>query len=240
MFGIVDSLALVYSWFSYQSMLVTFLTAVIIYACIRMIKDRKYCLELEAHLAIMEKAMDEFRNVRHQHNNMLQSIVFYIENEQWESDENFVEEIMEKTSELNKNNVLQLIKIKNRQVRSSVSKMAEMCEKNGIDFSITVSGDVRHINMHESSLTSALEIIFNHIFNEVMKFIKKEIIIEICSDSQGVLIVFDSHFDNSYCNLNVKVDKAAVKKIISRNRNVIFNSYINNNYHRQEIMIMSQ
>lgn len=213
-------------------------------------EEKRRCLELEAHLTVMEKILEEFRNVRHQYNNMFQSIVFYIENEQWVLNKEFINEIMEKSSEINENNTLQLINIKNCTLRCSVSKMAEVCDKNGINFNIEVYGKVDHINMHESALCSAIETIFNYIFDEVMRCSEKEITIEVCSDNQGVSIAFDSNVDmglelnqfddqNISCsNLNRKYGQAEVLKIIEKNKNVIFNSYIDNDHYRQEIMIL--
>ncbi|MEA4925519.1 MAG: hypothetical protein VB084_09435 [Syntrophomonadaceae bacterium] len=223
------------------------LSLAILYVGTLLIKEKRRCSELESHLTMAEKVLEDFRTIRHQYNNIFQSAVFYIENEQWVSDKNFITEIMAKTSELNRNNTVQLVKIKNRQVRDSVFQMGELCSKNGIDFNLAVLGEINRINMRKSALGSVLETIFNHVFNEVIGFDKKEIDIEINSDRQGIAIIFASYIDSDAGlkrtelagrSATRKTGTAAIRRIMARNKNVIYNSYIDSNYHRQEIMIM--
>lgn len=210
-----------------------------LYTWARLINEKKRCLQLESHLTMMEKAIEAYRNIRHQHNNLLQSVVFYIENEQWAADKNFVNEIMEKTAELNKNSMLQMVKIKNYALRSAISKMAEICDKNEIEFSIFVTGEVNYINMHESALCTSIDTIFHYNFDEVMRCSRKEIIIEVSSDSQGVLICFEGSSQQLYdSDLNRRIGQKAIMKTIAKNKNVIFNSYTDTDCYRQELMIL--
>lgn|GEM_PF-2617101 len=256
MYDILEVLALdqglVLSWHKAAALFIALgiLAAAALGAGTGLIKAKKRCDELESHLTMMEKAMEEFRTIRHQYNNIFQSAVFYIENEQWGSSGSFVTEIMARAAALNKNNTLQLIKIKNRRIRGSISQMAGICDKNAIDFTVTVVGEINQINVHESSLCSALSLIFNDIRNEIIGFDKKEINIEIISEGQGIAILFYNYYEteekavpyrptqpSDHCAAR-DAGSAAIKRLMAKYTNIVYNSYIDSDYHWQEIMIM--
>lgn len=249
MYHLIESLSLasdqslIFAWNQPEALfaVIGFLTTAIFYAGTRLINEKKRCNEMESQLAIMEKALEEFGNLRHQYNNIVQSAVFYIENEHEDAGKDFVTEIMKKTAILNQNNFLQLIKIKNRSIRNLIAQMAAKCDIGRIDLGITVSGEVNQVNVNETALVSALEAIFSASCDEVMGLDKKAIDIEIISEDQGISIIFNRYYDkrsNSSESAGTPSRPPALQALMARHKNIIYNSYIDNDYHRQEIMIM--
>jgi hypothetical protein len=206
---------------------------IILFTILRLSKEKRRRTEAESYLAAMEKILGKFRNVRHQYNNLFQSVIFYIENEQWDQMKDFKNEIMENTSAINKSDELQVLKIRNYKIRSLILKMAETCEKFEIDFHFMVSGEIDHFNLDETAICKVMEAFFDHILGEAIRSSKKEIIIQASSESQGVAVLFFSTFDSRPSRM------VSAEKILNRNKNVVFNDYTEDEYYVQELMIIN-
>lgn len=231
-------------------LLIVILIVVIAYISFQLSKEKKSRIEVELHLVEMEKMLGEFRTIRHQYNNIFQSIIFTIENEQWDMIRDLKNEILHNTSAINKSDKLQALKIKKYKIRSLILKIADACKESEVSFSITVSEDINQINMDELELYRVIRFLFDDSLDEVKRSSKKEIIIQATSYSKGVSIVLYSTFgvrpeigkifteEPQKCDSNRKTEADAVKKILKKNKNVIFNDYIEDDYYVQELMIM--
>ena len=226
------------------------LTAAILCGGIKLSQEKRRSAELESYLSETEKIMKEFRTIRHQYNNMLQSVIFFIENEQWDQFKEFKEEILQSTSAINGRDELQLLKIKVYKLRSLISDMAGICAGLGIHLDVMASRDIDCIGMDESALCRVLRFLFDHVLEEVKTSEKKEIVLQISSDKEGAAIVLSSTFlsrpetgwlNRKNCRRGASERKsgaAAVKKLLKRHKNVIFNDYIEDEYYTQELMVM--
>jgi two-component system sensor histidine kinase AgrC len=226
------------------------LTAVILWGGIKLSREKRRSAELESYLSETEKILKEFRTIRHQYNNMLQSVIFFIENEQWDQFKEFKEEILQSTSAINGRDELQLLKIKVYKMRSLISDMAGICAGLGINLDVMVSRDINRIGIDESALCRILRFLFDHILEEVKASEKKEIILQISSDKEGAAIALNSTFlsrpETGWLNRKNrrrgaserKSGAAVVKKLLKRYKNVIFNDYIEDEYYVQELMVM--
>jgi two-component system sensor histidine kinase AgrC len=226
------------------------LTAVILCGGIKLSREKRRSAELESYLSETEKILKEFRTVRHQYNNMLQSVIFFIENEQWDQFKEFKEEILQSTSAINSRDELQLLKIRVHKLRSLISDMAGICAGLGVHLEVMVSRDIDRIGIDELALCRALRFLFDHILEEVKTSEKKEILLQISLDQEGAAIVLNSTFlsrpetgwlNRKNCSHGASVRKsgaAALKKLLKRHKNVIFNEYIEDEYYVQELMVM--
>ena len=213
-----------------------FLIAALLICSIALLREKRRCVEYEINLSETERILKEFRKIRHQYNNMLQSVIFFIENEQWGQFQDFKEEILKCTASINSKDELQLLKIKIYKLRRLVSGMAEQAAGLGINLEVSVPQDIEHVNLNEAALFRALRFLFDRNFEEVKKSGRKEISLQISSTDEGVEFLLnsslDSRPDSGWLN------KKEFQRIISRHKNVIFNDYIESDYYVQELMIM--
>lgn len=229
--------------------IVLILAAGLLHVRIKLCKEKKRRREAERNLEEMELIAEEIRNFRHEYNNLFQTTICYIENEQWDLIKAFKNEILQKTTLLNNNNRLQLLKIKNRKVRSVLLQLSEDCDKSGIHLQIMLSGEISRIPMDDTELCSILKFCMDNISEEVKKSSKKEITVKACADSEGVSFLFDSSFtigpkagvvyteEFVRSHPDWKSRWNTVQRILNKNKNVILNNCINNKYFRQEVMI---
>lgn len=225
------------------------LTAVILYGGIKLSREKRRSAELESYLSETEKILKEFRTIRHQYNNMLQSVIFFIENEQWDQFKEFKEEILQSTSAINSRDELQLLKIKVYKMRSLISDMAGICAELGINLEVVVLRDIDRIGIDELALCRILRFLFDHILEEVKTSEKKEIVLQISSDKEGAAIVLNSTFltrpetgwlnrQNRRRGASERRSGTVARKIMERRQNVIFNDYIEDEYYVQELMVL--
>ena len=225
------------------------LTATALCGGIKLLQEKRRRIELESYLSETEEILKEFRAIRHQYNNMLQSVIFFIENEQWDQFKEFKEEILQSTSAINGRDELQLLKVKLYKMRSLISDMAGICAGLGIHLDVMVFRDIDRISIDESALCRVLRFIFDHILEEVKASEKKEIVLQISSEKEGTAIVFNSTFlsrpETGWLNSNCrhgaserKTGAIAANKMLKKHSNVIFNDYIEDEYYVQELMIM--
>lgn len=207
------------------------LIAAVAAACVLLLLEKRRNSELEDNLKDTEEALSVLRNIKHQQNNMFQSIIFYLEGEQWEEAREFINEIMAKTGEFNKNNLLQLIKIKNYKLRNTLSRIISVCAKRGTNLEVIVTWEADFSSLKVKAACRLLTVCFANIAVQVSESRDKQVTIEICSDNEGFSAVISNTFDEEATGIN------AVKRLNSLSKNCIFNSYIDNNCFKQEIMV---
>ena len=209
------------------------LTAAAVAASVLLLLEKRRNRELEANIKDTEEALLVLRNIKHQQNNMFQSIIFYLEGEQWSDAREFIDEIMAKTGEFNKNNLLQLIKIKNHKIRNCTSKIMAECAKRGINLEaiVTWEADFTSLKVKEKEACRLLVSSFENIAVQVLQSRDKQAAIEICCDNEGFTAIISNSFAEEGAGLN------SFKRLNSCSKNCIINSYIDNNCFRQEIMI---
>jgi hypothetical protein len=189
--------------------------------------EKRRNLELAGNLKDTEEALLVLRNIKHRQNNMFQSIIFYLECEQWDEAREFIDEIMIETCEFNKNNLLQLIKIKSCKLRSTISKIMAECGKNAISLVVIVTWEDVYSDMREKEACRLILLSFTNVMRQLSGSSERQMTIEICSGRQGF-----SALISSTCDVEpfIKIQNGLSK-------NFIFNSYMENNCFRQEIMI---
>jgi len=201
--------------------------------------EKRHNRELEADLEDMEKALKVSRNIKHEQNNLFQSIIYYIENKQWDSAREFIDEILIKTSEFNKNNFLQLMKIKNYNIRNAISKIMGACDDNAIKLEVIVTWDADHINIHDSVVCNVIGGFYNNIADQVIGSCEKEIAIEVCSNSQGFSFIISNTFKAGQETTAKSMGLPTFTKIMLKfSKNIVLNSYAENERYRQEIMVI--
>lgn len=256
MFCNIENFIMTFAFFPYRDklwfLLILFmlLSAVVIGILLLWKKERRCRKEAEYNLAEMDLLFKDFRKLRHQYNNIFQSVIFYIEYQQWDLLAALKDEILQKTSEQNNNSKLQLLKIKNYRIRILLNKVIELCHHNGIKLNFMVLEEINSIHMKEADLSEIMRFLIDNIMDKADKSSEKELIIRISSDDEGISFLFDSYLMNKpeagkiytkdfvHNNPDWKKRLYRVNKIMKRNQNLIFNNYMEDDHFRQEIMIL--
>ena len=178
--------------------------------------------------------LEEFIRIRHAYNNMMQTLTCYIEEEDWEGLKEYKEILLEKTQVLNRNNLTQLVRIKDKYLLVILYKLLMDAKENGIAVNMTVFNDIPAIGPGK---TNFYEVLYNHFqyAYELAAGEAEEIDLKVSAEDRGLVF----NFKNSFRIKPSVSDERSTLPRINRNtgKNMYINTFLNNGYRIQEIII---
>lgn len=197
-------------------------------------RKKGFELELEENIICKDEILKEFKKIRHEYNNMLQGIVSFIEEEEWEELKKYKDKVMEKTQLLNNNNFTQLVKIKDKSILNLVYKLLMKAKEADITINLTIYNDIYDISSYGIEFCKALNEYLNYAYEVAIKDVEK-VNFKISSNEQGLRFVFETTFfiksDNVISTLSQN------KMTLKLCKNIFFNTLIENDCLIQEILV---
>jgi sensor histidine kinase regulating citrate/malate metabolism len=210
-------------------MLIFFIICIIV-----LLRRKRLELELLQILVYKDEIMKECKQIRHEYNNMLQTIIGLVEEDDLESLKLYKEKILVTTNKINKNNFAQLVKISDKYLFSIIYKLIVISENRGIILNLTIYNDIDD-NIINISYLRKLSKYINYAYELAVKD-EKEINLKISKQAEGFSFIFTNSIHNdpkdiiSYLN--------TTKKALKPNKKIIFNTLIENDLLIQEILLL--
>ena len=199
-------------------------------------KGRKsFDLGLKENIACKEDILKEYKGIRHEYNNMLQSVVCFIEEEDWKGLKEYKDRLLRKTQLLNANNFTQLVKLKNRSVLSLVYRLLIRGKKSGTILHLIIYNDIDDREFYKIPLFNLLEGYFNNAYDVAAK-LSGEVNLKICGNNEGVRFVFENTYDIKDFNNISELIKIKIKR---KPKNIYFNTFIETDRFIQEILVLA-
>lgn len=206
-----------------------FFIIVIIFWGIRL-RNQKLNKEYRDSLICKDEILKEFKRIRHDYNNMLQGLVGIIEEEDWEGLVDYKSRMLEKAHQLNKNNLTQLVRIKNNSILIMVYRLLVEAQKSGIIINLKIYSDIEDLHQYRKNLIKALPTYLQYAY-DVAAMSTGIVNLKISANQQGLRFVFESEAHH---------EKAAAFKTKiphSLHKNIFFNTFIQNDQLIQEILL---
>lgn len=150
--------------------------------------------ELLECLDCKDTVLDEFREIRHEYNNMLHTMNCLIEEEAWGELEEYQDRLMERAHLLNNNSLSQLARIKDRNILVTLHKFLVTAEKDGKTLNLYICNDIADTGFFKAELCIGLQESMKHAYASAAKG-AGEIDLRISSNDDGLQFCFESSND---------------------------------------------
>lgn len=212
-----------------------FLIAVIILIVFIVILSRNKSLNLENRecLVCKDAILKEFQKIRHEYNNMLQGLVSIVEDEDWEGLTEYKDKILEKAQQLNRNNLTQLVKIKNKSILRIVYRLLIEAKAAGIAINLNIYNDIEDTKVYKNEVIKALQDYLDYAYQMAIKE-SEEVSLKISTSGQCLRFAFENKACSKPDNLVPYFVKT--KRPLRICKNVFFNTSIQNDNLVQEIL----
>lgn len=180
-----------------------------------------------------DRIIDEHRKMRHEYNNILQTIICYIEEGDIDQLYAYKPKLMEKVQLLNKNSLVQLVKIKDTFMLNEVYRLLESAGANGIFLNLTVYNDIMQISQKAIGINNELKQYLWQAYENAVN-INSEISFKISLSEYGVNFRFETRADVSKEELSKKIINSSIKT--KKIKDVFYNTYLQNEIVVQEII----
>ena len=177
--------------------------------------------------------IDEFTKIRHEYNNILQTLTCFIEEEDLEGLKDYKRKLLEKTHLLNSNSITQLIKIKDINILRSVSKLLLKAKEEGVVLIITIYNDITNQSLYKDQYYYVLKECLIHAYQSGVKE-TMVIHLKISSNDKGLSFIFDNVSNVESFKLISSSMKS--RKYIMDN-NIFLNTLYKNDHFIQEMLI---
>jgi hypothetical protein len=196
-------------------------------------RKRKLALEYQELLICKDEILREFKEIRHEYNNILQGFVCIIEEEDWEELRDYKDSVLDKTKLLNRNNLTQLVKIKNKRILKIVYNLLKKGKESGKTINLNIYNDIEEIKVYKRGFNMLLQDYLVYAYEEAIKE-SEEINLKINANKQGLRFAFEYKLDSKHDIINSDFVKA--KRLLGMNKNVFFNTFVQKDYQIQEIL----
>lgn len=196
-------------------------------------RRKNFDLEFKENMACKDEILKEYKGIRHEYNNMLQSIICLIEEEEWEELKNYKDKLLEKTKVLNRNNLTQLVKLKNKTILNLVYKLLIKDKEAGVTIYLTIYNDIDDINFYGVKVYKVLEEYLNCAY-EVATLEGMQVDLKISGNKEGIRFAFENTYSAKGFNNISELNKTKRK---FKAKNIFFNTSIETDMLIQEILI---
>lgn len=180
--------------------------------------------------------LDEYARMRHDYNNMLQTLTNLIDEEDITSLKEYRNKLLETAKIYHNNNILQLEKLRNPSLLITFYHLYLGAGKSGITLGFAISGKPEHHYPHEDELYPILVECLNSAYL-LMPVTNKQIVLVLRENQQGLYISFVSQLEpgpENYLCRELKSIDSTVRKHLT------YNVFINDNSFTQEILISTE
>lgn len=193
----------------------------------KILQQKRLNKELVECMECNNEMLEEFKKIRHEYNNMLQTIICFIEEEDWDGLNEYKSKLLEKTYLLNKNNLVQLVKIKNKSILLMIYKLFIDAKEAGITLNLTIYDNIANIGLFNAEPYTVMQGYLKYAYKSAIKE-AVEINLKISANDMGLSFCFEN-------SLSIKPEFFTSKPIKSE-KNIYFNTYLQNNHLIQEIL----
>lgn len=160
----------------------------------QIIKKNKENQGLKTYIKATQELSEDLRRFKHNYMNLLYGIGGYIEQKDWESLENYYENLIEKSEEIKKNPYFSIEKIKNGALLGLLSQKMVHIKQLGINIEINVLEEINEIGMREHELCEVLGVYFDNAIEATKKTSDKLIVFEIIKERNVLEIILKNTF----------------------------------------------
>ncbi|MHB8062877.1 MAG: hypothetical protein ACYDG2_09630 [Ruminiclostridium sp.] len=202
--------------------------------CAKFSRERRLNKELVECIACKDDVLEEFKKIRHEYNNLLQTITSFIEAEDWEGLKEYKSILLEKTHLLNRNKLTQLVKIKDKSILVIVHELFMKTEEAKIALNITIYNDIADTNSHNIEFYNILLDYIKQAYELAVKE-AEEINLKISSNDNGLRLCFENQISvNSQIFTSILTKSKKHPKI---GKHIFFNTFLQNDNLIQEILV---
>ena len=200
----------------------------------KILQEKRLNKELLECIECKDAILEEFKKMRHDYNNILQTLTFFIENEDLEGLKMYQSKLLEKTHLLNNNNLAQLVKIKDKNTLRTVYQLFRDAKEAGIALNLTIYNDINDIGSYKAERYNVLQEYLKYAYDTAVKE-AVEIDLKISANNTGLRFYFE--------NCSGALPETLLSKPIKSQRKVkdckdiFFNTFLQNNHRIQEIMV---
>lgn len=183
-----------------------------------------------------QELMDVERKIRHEYNNILQTMICYVEEEDLQLLRDYKNILKDKINSINKNSLIHLSKIKDLENRLIIYNLMEAARQSDISLNITVMNDVNQTGSKEIKIDNELKSYIWNAFENASQN-NNEIYLNINLDNRGICFQFKSKLNTDIGKINPagnRLMKNSVKK-----KNILTNMFVQDNIFVQEIVKMN-
>jgi hypothetical protein len=187
----------------------------------------------ESHecLICKDDILAEFKHIRHEYNNMLQGLLCIIEDEDWEELVRHKDIILKRTQELNRNNLTQLVRIKNKNILIIIYNLLMRAEANEVTINLNIYNDIEDLKAYGGGVIKVFQDYVQFAYEVALATSgAKEVNLKINANKEGLSFVMENKAQSSP---NRSIPNPRTPK---RSKNLFFNSFIKNDYLIQEIL----
>lgn len=196
--------------------------------------------QLKAYINMAEELIDEYRRVRHNTHNIIQSASAFIEANDMEGLKEHLSSVIERQNRINKNNIAPLYKIVHPGIKSLLySKIGKM-EELSMNINIEITTTMRDIKVNVSDLCEVLGVFLDNSIESAA--LTKDKYIEFCifEDYQCYTTVIKNSYDMNQDKAGNGIGLKTVRSILKNNPNVLNNTIVDEKYYTQELLIKKQ
>ncbi|SHI74728.1 sensor histidine kinase [Lutispora thermophila] len=193
--------------------------------------------QLKAYINMAEELIDEYRRIRHNTHNIIESASAFIEANDMEGLKEHLSSVIERQNRINKNNIASLYKIAHPGVKgllySKIGKMEEL----SLNINVEITTDMEHINVNVSDLCEILGVFLDNSIEAAR--LTKDKYVELCifEDNECYTIVIKNSYDMNQKKDGNGIGLKTVKSILKKYPNMLNNTIIDEKYYTQELLI---
>lgn len=197
----------------------------------------------------MSILLNDLRVIKHSYDNILASIKGFIIYKDWNGIEEYIDEIIQKQSNENISNTFMFQKIKSAGLAGLIMSKIENMKKLGINVKLIVNNDVNEINIKMSDLCDMLGILLDNAAEAASDSHEKYVNISVFKD-EGITTFTIENTSISKPDINKMFEHGwstkgegrglglwILKNIARKYKNVLLNTFIENNIVKQELII---
>ncbi|WP_234121030.1 hypothetical protein [Clostridium hydrogenum] len=193
-------------------------------------RKKKLNLELEESLNCKDDILNEFKQIRHEYNNILQNIICLMEQENFTELKKYKESVISKTHLLNQNSITQLVKIKNKNILNLIYKILINAKQSNVTINLMI-----YNNIDEAICSLKKYKILNSYISFAYETAVKNgtsVQLKVNSSKQGLRFVFETEL------LNPVLKPIQIKKPNRKCKDIYYNFFSNECKLEQEILMI--
>ena len=221
----------------------------------KVLKENQENEELKTYIQLTQELSEELRRFKHNYRNLLYGLGGYIENKKWDKLKAYYDDLLHESFEASTSDIYSMRNIKNNALFGLIAQKVKFIKElnKNIGIQINVPHEIENLYMKECDICEVVGAHLDNAIEAASKAIDRRIIFEMFEDEGNLNIIIKNTFLNQP-DLSRIFDKGYstkqeqgkglglyfVKNILNRYRNVLYNTYINDDLFVQEIIIQEK
>ncbi len=197
----------------------------------------------------LESIMNNLRRFKHNYNNMLAVINGYIMVKRWDELKNYMGEILQQENKDAVFNNLMLLKIKNAGLFGLITNKIQYASERGIDMKIIIDDDIGEVGIRISELCEIMGILLDNAIEASSESDERHLKFIIGKTNGSISFTIENSFKEQPDVQKIYEKSYSTKgrdrglglwilnNMIKKNKNVMLNTFINDNKFRQDLIV---